>query len=156
MGRIGDDDFLALEIATRTVIVVNDHQTCQLTMSTSVGLKGEMSQTGQCTQRAFQQRHQGASTLNRMVGLQGMKVLELRQGSHLLVDFGVILHRTGPQGIEARIDTEVIIREIRIVTHHCQLVAFGEISLRLTTKEWWQLVIAIIVLRQAVAFSTLF
>ena len=58
-----------------------------------------------------------------MGGLRRMEVLELRQGCHLLVDLRIVLHRTGAEGIEACIDTEVIIREVRVVAHHREFVA---------------------------------
>ena len=42
MSRIGHDDFLALLITTRAVIVVDGHEARQLTMCTSVWFEGEM------------------------------------------------------------------------------------------------------------------
>lgn len=38
MGGVGHDDFLPLEVAPRTMIVVDGHQARQLTMGTGVGL----------------------------------------------------------------------------------------------------------------------
>ena len=42
------------------------------------------------------------------------------------------------------------------MTHHRQFVAFREVGVRLTTEEWWHFIIAEVILRQAVAFATLF
>ena len=58
-----------------------------------------------------------------------MDVLELWQGSHLLIDLRVVLHRTRTQGIETGVNTKVIIREVRIVTHHRQLITLRKGSL---------------------------
>ena len=108
------------------MVVVDNHQTCQLTMGTSIGLKGEVSQTRQLAQRALKERHNGQSPLNGLSRLFRMQVLELRQGSHLLIDLRVVLHRTGTKRIEACIHTEVVVGEIGIVTHHRQFVALGQ------------------------------
>ena len=63
-------------------------------MRSGIGLEGEVCQTRQGTEGAFQHDGCSAGTLDSMVGLHGMQVLELRQGSHLLIDFGVVLHCT--------------------------------------------------------------
>ena len=123
MGRIGYDDLLTLKIATRTVIVVDGHQTRQFSMGARIGLEGEVSQSREGTERLFQEGHQCLGSRDRMGGLRRMEVLELRQGCHLLVDLRIVLHRTGAERIEARIDTEVIIREVRVVAHHREFVA---------------------------------
>ena len=83
-----------------------------------------------------------------------MQALELRQGSHLLVDLGIVFHRTRTKGIEACIHTEVIIREVRVVAHHCQFVALRQCRILRTTHQGWYLVIAKLILWQAIAFTT--
>ena len=91
------------------MIVVDGHQTRQLTVGSGVGLEGEVVQSREGTERLLQEDHQRPGTHHRMLRLQGVQVLELRQGGHLLVDLRIVLHRTGAEGIEARIDTKVII-----------------------------------------------
>ena len=153
MGTVGHDDLLTSEVATGTVVVVDDHQTRQLTMGTGIGFEGEVSQTREGTERLLQQDDEGSDTCHRGLRLQGVQILELRQSGHLLVDFGVVLHRTGAQGIEARIDTKVVVREVCVVTHHRQLVALRQLRLLSTPHRSGDLVVAEVVPWQTVAFA---
>ena len=109
VGRIGHNHLLALQVAMSTVEVVDGHQTCQFTMGTGIGFEGEVVQSCEGTERLLQEDYQRPSAHHRMLRLQRVQVLELWQGCHLLVDLRIVLHRTGTEGIEARIDTEVII-----------------------------------------------
>jgi hypothetical protein len=63
-----------------------------------------------------------------------MQVLEGWHGSYLLVDFGIILHGAGTQGVESIVHTKVILREVGIVTYHRHLVTLRKLRLLLTTK----------------------
>ena len=155
MGRVGYDHLLTGHVATRTVIVVDRHQSRQLTMGACIGLEGEMSQTREGTERLLQKDDEGTCACHRGFGLQGVQVLELGQRGHLLVDLRIVLHRTGAEGIEARIDTEVIVGEVRIVAHHRQLVALRQCCLFLAAEFLWYLVIAKAVSGQTVALAAL-
>ena len=77
VGRVGYDHLLTGHVATRTVIVVNRHQSRQLTMGTCIGLEGEMSQTREGTERLLQKDDKGTSTCHSRFGLHGVQVLEL-------------------------------------------------------------------------------
>ena len=94
MGTIGYYHLFTGHIATLAMIVIDGHQARQLTMCTSIGLKGEVSQTGQLAERFLQQRYQGQSTHHSLLWLLRMQVLKLWQCSHLLVNLRVVLHRT--------------------------------------------------------------
>ena len=63
-------------------------------MGTSIGLKGEVSQTCECTERLLQQGYQSLRTTYRFDRLLRVQILELGQSGHLLVDFGIVLHGT--------------------------------------------------------------
>ena len=155
MSRVGHDDLLALHVATRTMIVVDGHQTRQFTMSTSIGLKGEVSKTREFAERLFQERHHCQRALYSLSRLLGVQILELGQGSHLLVDLRIVLHRTRTQGIETRIDTKVIVRQVRIVSYHRQFVALGQLCVFSTLHRCRNLVVTKVILGQTIALTTL-
>ena len=155
MGRVRHDDLLTRQIATRTVIVVDGHQTRQFSMGTGIGLKGEMSQTREGTERLFQEGNQCLGTLYGCSRLPGMQVLKLWHSSYLFVYLGIVLHCTRSQWIEACIYTEVIIRQIGIMTHHCQFIALRQSSIFCTFHRSWYLVTAIVVLWQTITLATL-
>ena len=127
--------------------------TRQLAVGSGVRLEGEVCQSRQLAERTLQQYHQRPCSRYRMVGLQGVQVLELRQGRHLLVDFRIVLHGTRAEGVEASIDTKVVIREVRVVTHHRQFVGLGQLGILLPADALRYLVIAEVILRQAIAFA---
>ena len=112
-----------------------------------------MSKTRQTAQIVLQGYNSRTSTLNGMIGLQGMQVLESWQSSHLLIDLGIILHGARAQRIEPIVYTEVVQREIGIVAHHGHLVALWKLGLLLTTERCRQFaqLMLILVLRQTVA-----
>ena len=94
MGTIGHNHLFARHITTLAMVVIDSHQSHQLTMSTCIGLKGEVSQTCECTERLLQQSYQSLCTTYRFSRLFWVQILELGQSSHLLVDFGIVLHGT--------------------------------------------------------------
>ena len=94
MGAVRHDDLPTCHITMRAMIVVNRHQTCQLAMRTSIWFKSKVSQAREFAKRLFQEPYQGQCPPDGVSRLFGMQVLELGLGGHLLVDFGVILHRT--------------------------------------------------------------
>ena len=49
-----------------------------------------------------------------------------RQGGHVFIELGVVLHGTGAKRIEARIDAKVALREMGIVTYNFDLADFGQ------------------------------
>ena len=156
MGRIGYNHLLASHIATRTVIVVDGHQARQLTMCASVWLKGEMSQTREFTKRAFKHLNQFLRTICGVGRLFWMQVLELRQRCHLLIDFGIVLHRTRAQRIESRINAKVVVRQIGIMAHHRQLITFRQTSILRTLHRDRNLVITIEIAGQTVTHTSFF
>ena len=156
MCTIRNDDLFPIEVSTRTMIVVNRHQTCQFTMSASIGFKGKMSQPRQFAERLFQERRQGQCTFCCASRLRWMQVLELWQCSHFLINLRVVLHRTRAERIEPCIHAEVVVGEVGIVAHHCQFITLGQLSIRCTTHGCRNLVITIVILRQTIAFASLF
>ena len=124
-------------------------------MSAGVGLEREMCQAGEGTERLLQESDQCQRTLHGGLGLQRVQVLELWQGSYLLIELGVVLHRTRPQRIEARIDAEVTVREVGIMAHHRQFVALRQLCILGTAHRGRYLVTAETVRGQTVAFAPL-
>ena len=128
VGRIGDNNLGALRVAARLVVTANDHQAREFAVGTSIGIERELTQAcyfGQCLLHVvieFERALCGGLVLC------GMKTCEAREGCHLLVDFGIVLHRATAQGIEARINAEVIIGHIRIVTTNGEFVHLGQLG----------------------------
>ena len=128
MGGIGHDNLGALRVAARLVVTANDHQARKFAVGTCIRIKRELTKAcylGQCLLHVvieFERALCGGLILC------GMKTCEAREGCHLLVDFGIVLHRTTTQGIEARINAEVIIGHIRIVTTNGEFVHLGQLG----------------------------
>ena len=69
MGAVWYYDLFALEVATGTMIVIDNHQSRQLSMSTGIGLKGEMGQARKFAKRLLQKLYQSQRTLCRFCRL---------------------------------------------------------------------------------------
>ena len=63
-----------------------------LAMGAGVWLEGEVCQPGELAERALEQSDDSLGTLDGVSRLRGVQVLELRQGGHLLVNLGIVLH----------------------------------------------------------------
>ena len=94
MGRIRHNDFLTLQVTTRTMIVVDRHQTSQFSVSPCIGLEGEVGQTRESAEGLLEHDDQGLGTKYGLFRLQWVQMLECRQGSNLFIDLRIVLHRT--------------------------------------------------------------
>ena len=126
MGRIGHNHTCALRVATRDVILTHHHQSGELTMSAGIGIESELGKTRQACESLleivvqFQGALCGGGILKRM---QGGKT---RHGGNLLVDLGIILHRAAAERIETGVDTEILLRQVGVMSHHIQLAHLGK------------------------------
>ena len=119
-------------------------------MSTSAGIEREVVEAGERGEAVLEVIDHLQGALSRLDGLQRVEVVEARQGGHLLVDDGVVLHRAGAQGIEAVEHTEVVLAMVGIVAHDGHLVALGQLGVLLAAQPGGQLVMGEAVLRQRI------
>ena len=145
VGGVGDEDFgagppwppgggryIAAKVAPLRgakggfMICPNHHQPCQLAVGTGVGVEGKLGEAGYFGEHLLLFPIEAQGTLYGVGRLGGVELREGRQGGHLFVDFGVVLHRATAQGIEARINAEVVVRHVGVVASHGLLVGFGQ------------------------------
>ena len=134
MGRIGHDDLGACLIATLLMICLDDHKSGQLSMCTSIRIERKARKTGNLGQR----------TLYLVINLQaalhifhrgGRMAIETGEGTEFLVELRIVLHSTRAQRIEARINTEVIVRHVGVMANHSKFVTLGKNGLALALQD---------------------
>ena len=155
MSGIRHNNQTARLIASALMILLDNHQTCQLAMSSGKGLQREGIQARQFAERFTQLPANLFRTLRSLCRLKRMQVGKLRQGSHLLVYLGVVLHGTGPQGVETVVHTEVIGTQVGIVPYHRHLIALRQRGILLSAKFRRNTIAAILILRQRITASPL-
>ena len=100
MGRIGHHDFLT-GIPFLLVVGPHDLDANHLSMSTGSRLKRYTIQAGYNAKIIAQFTHQVESTGNFVLFLERMNGGESVQPAQVFVYLGVVLHRTGAQGIKS-------------------------------------------------------
>jgi len=92
------------------------------------GLKGEVIHPADFAQVSGQPVEKLEVSLGE--GLRRIRVQrrETIQAGRVLVHLGVVFHRAGPQGVEARVDAEIPPRQPRIVTNDIDLGHFRQIE----------------------------
>ena len=102
------------------MVLTDDHQTCQLTMSTSERIESELSHSRNCRKGMSQFLIDTEDALNGLGRLERVDARESRHGRDLLVDLWIVFHRAASERIESRIHTEVHLRKVGVMTHHVQ------------------------------------
>ena len=98
MGRVGHDDLGALVVAPGVVILLDQQDAGELAVSACRRLEGHAVHAGDLAEIFPGGVQHMAHTGQGLPGGQGMAVGEARQGRHLLVDAGIVLHGAGAQG----------------------------------------------------------
>ena len=62
-------------------------------------------------------------TLACLYRLQGVQTGKLGQVGHLLVDAGIVFHRTTAQWVETIVHPEVVAAVVSVMTHHRKFIA---------------------------------
>ena len=128
VGAIGDEHFSAL--APGLGMIGAGHQDArQLAVRPGHRLRRDSGHAGDRRQQLLQVVEHGECPLYRLGGLEGMKLPETGQGSHVLVELRVVLHRAGAERVEAGIHREVERGETGEVAHHVQFAYFGQVQL---------------------------
>ena len=108
VGRVGDDDFCAFGIAAVTVIGTNDHESGEFAVRSGVGVECETTHASDFGEGRLECVVEFQSPLHVGVVGVGMQFGEARERRQFLVDFGIIFHRATSEGIESRVDAEVV------------------------------------------------
>ena len=114
-------DDLGTPFPTRFEVRADHQQPREFTVSTGRGLEGHAVHSADLRQQLLQfaDQPQGAlGPFGRRVRVQSRKA---RQARRVLMNLGVVLHRTGAKRIKAFVNAEVAVRQARVVTHHVEL-----------------------------------
>ena len=109
-------------------------------MGSGIGVQGELLQARNLGKAGLQEVVNSEGTLGGLGILQRVQTRELAVRGNLLVDLGIVFHRAGTQGIEARVHTEVVVAHVGVVAHNAQLVNLGQQRRVLTHQALRQVV----------------
>ena len=134
VGAVRDDDLGAGQVSPGEMVFPQDHQARELTVRAGAGLEGEMLHPRDLRQEPVRPVQHGAGALHRLGILQGMQALEGGQSRELFVDLGIVFHRAAAERVEARIDAEIHLGQVGVVTHDVHLADFRQ-GRRFGTQE---------------------
>src|SRR5208282_3289427 len=66
--------------------------------------------------------------LAELLAREGVDVPPSRQRGRLVVDFRIVLHRAGAEGVELRVYREILLREAGEMPHQAELVQLGQVE----------------------------
>ena len=133
--RVCGDDRVALgAFAAVLEVRAHEHQARQLPLGAGSRLQRHGRETGDLGEDLLQLPHQLQRALRALVFLVRVQVGEPGQRDHALVDARVVLHRAGAERVEAGVDPEVPIGEIREVADDLVLGQLGQ-ARRLLARE---------------------
>ena len=125
--RVGREHLVAV-LAAVLVERAREQQAGQFAVRAGAGLKRHVRQPADLGQRALQVPHQLERALGVLVVLQRVQAREAGQRRHALVQLGVVLHRARAQRVEARVEVEVLLREVVVVAHDLGLGDLGQLG----------------------------
>ncbi len=124
---VGRDDRVTLvRLAAIGEVRAHQHQARQLSLRACCGLQGHGRKPGHLGEDLLELPHQLERTLRALVLLVWVQVGEAGKPRETLVDARVVLHRAGAERIEARVDPEVAVGEVREVTDDLVLGDLGQ------------------------------
>ena len=151
VGGIGHDDLAALRIAPAGVILLDEQHAGKLPVGAGGGLEGHALHAGDLAEifrRGVQHLPAAGGVL--LPG-QGMDAGEARQGGHVLIDAGIVLHGAGAQGVEAAVHAVDPVVELGIVPGQIHLAEFRQRRGGLAAESLGQLNLFHVAFRQQVA-----
>ena len=126
VGAVGDQHDGAMALAALLVMLLDDHQAGDLAVGAGGGLERDAPHAGDLGEILLQLVEQLERALRHALVLGGVQAGEAGERGHVFVDLGVVLHGAGAQGVEAGIDAEVALREVREVAHDLDLADLGQ------------------------------
>ena len=126
VGGVGNDDLGPILVVPGIVVLLDEQHAGELAVSAGRRLEGHVRHAGDLTEVPLRGLDDLLAALHRALGGQGMDAGEAGQGSHLLVDAGVVLHGAGAQRIEPAVHAVDVLIELGIVAAHVSLAHLGE------------------------------
>ncbi len=108
MGRVRDEDVLP-GIAPGFEGGPDEHHADELAMGPGGRVERESVHAGDLAEEALEHLQDLEIPLDEVLGGQRVRSGERRVGRESLVDLGVVLHRAGPERIEAQVDAVVLL-----------------------------------------------
>ena len=137
--RVGRDDHVPAGLAAVGERGPHEHQARQLALRAGRGLERHRRQPRDLGEDLLELPHQGERALRALVLLERVQVAEARQPDDPLVDARVVLHRAAAERVEAGVDPEVPVGELREVAHDLVLGHLGQTWRRLPPQLGRQL-----------------
>ena len=118
--RVRHED-AATGAAVGVVVGAGDQDAGQLAVGAGVGRERDFVQPRNLREQALEAVHQRKGALGGLLRLHGVDVCQAGEASGHLVDPGIVLHRAATERVEAGVDAEVALRELREVTDDVRL-----------------------------------
>ena len=116
------------------MILTHHHKARELSVGTRIRIEREFGKAGYAGESLLEIIVKFESTLRGLDILKRMQRRELRHGGDLLVDLRIVLHRTASKRIEAGVDTEILIRKIRVMSYNLEFADFRQLRGLLAQK----------------------
>ncbi len=126
VGRVGDQDDLALAVPPGLVVSDDQFQAGVLPVGPGHRLQGHRIHAGDFRQVLFQFVGQLQGPLGALFRGQGMEPGKTGQPAHRLIDLGVVLHGTGPQGVKAVVHAVVEQGKVDVVADDISFADFRQ------------------------------
>ncbi len=121
VGGIRHDDLVAAHLTAMLEILLRDQQRAQLGVSAGRRVERKRGHAEKRAERALEFVHYLERALGEFVGRKRMQLGELAPRDDRIVYARVVLHRARAQRVEAEVDSERSMRELRIVADDVEL-----------------------------------
>ena len=121
VGGVGDQDLGPPCVPPVMVVGLDEQQARKLPVGAGGGLEGHGVHAGDLLQQVRRLAVDRETALDRLLPLEGVDGGEARQGGHVLVDLGVVLHGAGTQGVEPVVDPVDLLGQGGVVAGHLRL-----------------------------------
>ena len=128
VGAVGNEDSRAPRVAPRKVVGPDHEHAGQLALRSRHGREARSRHAGDLCQEPLQLVHQLQCTLHRRGWLVRVNLGHAGQSGHLVVQLGVVLHRTAAKRVEVVVDGEVELADLGKVPDELSLAHLGHLQ----------------------------
>ena len=132
---VRNDNLGTFGIASEKVILTHDHKAGKFSVSTCTWVECKSCHTCDGSQRFFHVPVYFQCSLHGRFRLERMETEEARHCCHFFIDLRIIFHRTAAERIESGIDTEVHLRQVRIMAYYIHFTYLRQSKFRLACKS---------------------